>query len=759
MHARVSHLSLSLGVVVIGFNSPSEAVVVSDAFRTHYGSAQMDMFGLSVVNLGDLNHDEVEDYAVGAPGWTLATGRALVFSGSTGSQLFAFPGHGAGSLTGFAIANAGDVNADGTDDLIIGAPTKFNGQVFLGAAYVRSGADGTLIHSLEGVVNEGCFGWSVAGAGDVNGDGYDDFAVATPFMGTGGVEIFSGLDGSMIRQVTYGTSYGEFGRSIANIGDVNGDGFDELAIGAPYISKAFIYDSRHDQITRTFSLATGSEFGYAVANTGDVNDDGVNDVMIGAPNATIDGAAVGRVLFYSAISGSLLKQFSGHLNWGFGKSIGCISDFDGDGERDFIVGSSNLGMSRVDVLSGATGDSIWNASNGNGEELGMAVAGFEDLNGDGLGDLMVGHPGVINSDASGAVYLFSWGPVPPFILGSTYDYAVEGSTTIAVESHDLDHDGDLDIITLSNDTLSVYRNYGNGSYLAPKHHPVTNATGMAIADIDLDSKPDIVVCSFGMFWVKFFQFKANKLVYAGGFTGSAMPLAVTACDFDNDGRVDLALTDLTNSIVRVWHGCEGYSQFLPSYFEYSKSYPVGFGPVQMAAVHLNSDSKLDLAILNKDEATVSILSNKGNGKFAIRPKVMLEGTPYCMTFADFNADGKQDLATVISGSNLVSLRNGKPSFAFAAPTFHAVGSQPRSVLARDVSGDQVPDLITTNWAQDVVTVQLRSSSGFELPLTCNTGLDPASAAIGDFDNDGDNDIVTLNKTSRTISIVPNESLD
>jgi hypothetical protein len=759
MHARVTFRSFIAFGIVISISQAARGAVLSDAIRTHYGTSDMDLLGLCVVNLGDLNHDGVEDYAIGSPGWRNAAGRADIFSGADGNLLFGFGGSGWASLTGLSIANAGDVDNDGTDDVIIGAPSKLYGLDALGAVYVLSGATGETIHEITGVFSNAGFGWVVAGAGDVDGDGYDDVAIATPFVEMGLVEIFSGLGGGALRMISIGTEPVQFGRAMANIGDVNGDGFDEIVIGAWKVSAAYIYDTHNEEFISTFQGNAGSEFGRTIANVGDFDGDGVNDFIIGAPQAKLNGVTVGGAYVLGGIAGSPLLQLHGQVDSGFGKSVGSISDFDGDGIRDFVVGSYNYGFGRVDVFSGATSAHLWTASAGPGEEFGVAVDGLQDINGDGYAELLLGHPGIVHEDgSSGAAYLFTGGPAVPFGLGMNYDYSVQGTTPVMVVAHDMDADGDLDIVALANNRLSVFTNVALGLYPDVKTYTVTSATGIAIADVDLDDLPDVIVSSFGMLTVKLYRNTGTELVYSGAFTGSGMALAVVAADFNNDGRVDLAVSDYLGSHVKVWLGKVAYTSLLSDRFAFNDAYPVGAAPIQIEAVHLNADTKCDLAILNKDSATVSILSNKGGGKFTVRPHIALEGTPHCMSFADFNGDAKQDLVTVIAGSNQVSVRSGKPSFAFAAPKFYNTPGQPRGVLARDVNGDQKPDIITTNWSQDVVSVRLRKTGGFESPITRATGIDPWSIAIGDLDGDGDRDIVTLNKTSRTISIVPNDSL-
>lgn len=760
MHAPGIRRTFLILAFLLGVQQHGVATVIEDAFRTHYGETGIDMVGFSVANLGDLNNDGFEDYAIGTPGWNWVAGRAAIVSGSTGNTMFYVTGSGMASLTGFAIANAGDVNNDGVDDIIVSAPTKMSSdELPLGAVYVRSGVNGAPIHFISGFEPNAGFGWTVAGAGDVDNDGYADFAVGTPFVGSGVVEVFSGLSGSPIRQITAGSGNAQFGRALANIGDVNSDGFDELLIGTGNSSNVYIYDVRNATIMTTLPGVTGSAFGRAVACVGDINSDGVNDFIVGAPNAKLNGVVVGRAFVFSGATTLILKQFHGQPASGFGRSVASVSDFDGDGVRDYIVGSAHLGLTRVDVFSGASSSRIWTCSASGNTELGYSVGGLQDVNGDGYGEVMIGHPAITNSGGSGALYLFSGGVPEPFQLASSYHYQVYGNTPISMLAHNMNGDGDVDILCLANNRLSYYENAGNGTFTTPKLYTLTNATGMAVADIDGDGDSDVIVVSMGIMPVKFYQNTGNKFVFSGALNTSMLALAVVAEDFNNDGRVDLAVSDFTSNVVRVWLGKQSYSSNFAERFKFSANYPVGTCPIQIEAVHVNNDGKYDLAVLNKDSATVSILSNQGGGKFAPRPDVALEGAPTMMKFADLNGDGKQDLVTTITGTGQLSIRSGLPNFLFGSPQFLDVGAMPRGFMIADINNDQLLDVVTVNWVQDAVTVHLNDGGQFSPVASRAVGTDPIRIAVADFDGDGDIDLATLNKAGKSFSIVPNESLE
>ena len=161
------------------------------------------------------------------------SGRARVFSGADGSILYNFDGDSAGASLGLSVSSAGDVNGDGFADVIVGT----NNSAGSGSARVFSGVDGSVLYNFDGDSSLDGFGGSVSGAGDVNGDGFDDLIVGTlgddnNGSASGSARVFSGSDGSVLYNFD-GDSVGDrFGTSVSSAGDVNGDGFADFIVGA-----------------------------------------------------------------------------------------------------------------------------------------------------------------------------------------------------------------------------------------------------------------------------------------------------------------------------------------------------------------------------------------------------------------------------------------------------------------------------------------------------------------------------------------------
>ena len=205
---------------------------------TFDGTSVGDYFGAAARGAGDVNNDGFDDLIVGS--WAadlngVDSGSAWILSGVDGSTLYRFDGIGGGDGFGGSVDGAGDVNKDGFADVIVGASgSDFNGDK-AGSAYVFSGSDGSVLYTFHGDSAKDGFG-SVAGPGDVNGDGFADLAVGAGGddnngQQTGSVRVFSGLDGSILYTVSGGTPDAQFG-NVGRAGDVNGDSVDDLVVGA-----------------------------------------------------------------------------------------------------------------------------------------------------------------------------------------------------------------------------------------------------------------------------------------------------------------------------------------------------------------------------------------------------------------------------------------------------------------------------------------------------------------------------------------------
>ncbi len=372
-------------------------------------------FGWAVSELRDVNGDGVTDVVIGeVNGGSKLRGRVWVYSGRSGHLLFHRSGR-AGEQNGYAIADAGDVNGDGVPDVISGAPGRAKA---IGRAYVYSGATGRTIARLRGHRHGDAFGAAVSGAGDVNGDGVPDLLVGAPGNGAtaGHAYVISGRTHHVIRVLSAHRRGDEFGAGTAHTADLNGDGVDDLIVGAsgarPGHGAVYVYSGRTGvRLFRIHGERGNVAFGqFFVAGVGDVNRDGVPDVYVGDYGSNNAGKAGGFAAVYSGRDGARLHAWRGAAGEGMGPGRSA-GDVNGDGVPDIIVGNytSSDGApaaGKVQVFSGATGKRLRAiTSTTPNENLGFDAVGIGDTNGNGTPDFLVS---AANRDA---VYVIDGSPL------------------------------------------------------------------------------------------------------------------------------------------------------------------------------------------------------------------------------------------------------------------------------------------------------------------------------------------------------------
>lgn len=400
------------------------------------GANQDDVAGAVVSDAGDVNGDGIPDVIIGAsqadPNGS-GSGIAYVLFGRSGgtkaelSQLesgaasgFAIKGARSGDGAGVSVSAAGDVNGDGLGDVIVGANRADTNGSDSGASYVVFGkstvetvelarleAGEAIGFVINGAVDGDYSGYAVSGAGDVNGDGLDDVIVGAYRADTNGSDS--------------GTSYVVFGKAtstqieLSQLGSGSSDGFIINGAGA------------------------GDYAGYSVSGSGDVNGDGLSDVVIGANRASPHGGRSGSsyIVFGKSSSSVVeLSQLESGGQGGFvingtnsedysGNSVALAGDINGDGLDDVIVGAhradpngsdsgasyvvfgktTNIQVELSQLETGSSGGFVINGA-GSGDYAGYSVSGLGDINGDGLNDLVVGaYQADPNGSSSGTGYV------------------------------------------------------------------------------------------------------------------------------------------------------------------------------------------------------------------------------------------------------------------------------------------------------------------------------------------------------------------
>jgi hypothetical protein len=394
-------------------------------------------FGYSVSIAGDVNGDGYSDVIIGAPEYDHGEadeGGAFVYHGSP-SGLSANPqwwdeSNQGAAYFGYSVSGAGDVNGDGYSDVIVGACYYDNGETDEGGAFVYHGSPTGLSASAnwtaESDQGDAYFGYSAAGAGDVNGDGYSDVIVGACYYDNGETdegEAFvyhgspSGLSSTANCTLESNQEEAFLGISVSSAGDVNGDGYSDVIVGACYYDNgqtdegaAFVYHGSPSGLSASLDWTAESDqddaaFGYSVAGAGDVNNDGYSDVIVGAPYYGNGEIYEGRIYVYHGSSSGLSPTpnrtaESDQAHAYFGTSVSGAGNVNGDGYSDVIVGA--YGYSNGESFEGgafvyhgspsglSANPQWWDEPNQTGAYFGHSVSGAGDVNGDGYSDVIVG---------------------------------------------------------------------------------------------------------------------------------------------------------------------------------------------------------------------------------------------------------------------------------------------------------------------------------------------------------------------------------
>jgi hypothetical protein len=305
--------------------------------------------------------------------------------------------------SGFAVL--GDLNEDGVADLaVVDRSARVAPFLGSGIVHVIDGANGSPIRDHTGVPSgsQG-FGSSLV-ALNADGDGIPDLAVGAPgqkdasgILGAGAVYIYAGSDGSLL-QTILGPSGSQLGAALANAGDQNGDGFDDLYAGAPSADArrgiVLVLSSQNGGSLRTISTtAATSSFGATLVAMGDLDGDGLADVAIGAPSFKLStGNPAGRVILARSSDGATAATLAGTEAFNqLGESLALAADANGDGVPDLLIGSYSGGTGLL--VSGANLTVLKNLSIPTLPAYRpLTVGGSLDFNQDGVADWLIGSP-------------------------------------------------------------------------------------------------------------------------------------------------------------------------------------------------------------------------------------------------------------------------------------------------------------------------------------------------------------------------------
>jgi hypothetical protein len=682
----------------------------------------------------------------------------------------------------------GDLNGDGRVDLA--ALNRNSGSVSVLLNTTPPGAAAPSFAAKQDFTT-GADPESVA-IGDLNGDGMPDLVLTNRASDSVSVLLNTTAPGAATATFAAKQDFAtrHLPQSVA-VGDLNGDGRPDLAVAnssegtvsvllntmAPGAATAS-FAARHD-----FTAGGTGTFDVAI---GDLNSDGKPDL------AVVDNLDRVDVLLNTTVPGATapsLAHGGGFLAGSTPNSV-AIGDLNGDGKPD--LATANAKDHTVTVLlnttpPGATTPSFAQHQGFAGGMSPNSVA-LGDFNGDGLPDLAV----TDTISASVSVLLNTTVPGVPTI---TPDFpqtgAPAGTNPQAMAIGDLNGDGKPDLAVVSDSTvLSVLLNAtmpgaATPSFVAKKDFDTGfGPRSVAIGDLNGDGKPDLAVATTGLFGSGGVSVLLNATMPGGitpdfaaaqDFTTGRGAISVAIGDLNGDGRPDLAIANLLSNSVSVLLNTTMPGAATPS-FAAKQDFTTGTLPKSVAISDVNGDGLPDLAVANRQSASVSVLLNTTapgatTPAFAAKQDFTTGNNAYSVATGDLNGDGKPDLAVASRDSNSVSVllnttAPGATTPAFAAKQDFPTVEGPTWVAIRDLNGDGKPDLAIANFTNGSVSSNsvsvLRNTTApgattpaFAAKQDFTTGVLDMSVAVGDLNGDGRPDLATSNDGGDSVSVLPN----
>jgi outer membrane protein assembly factor BamB len=686
---------------------------------------------MSICEIEDANGDGYSD--------------AVIAGGDDEHRLICLSGHSTGSPSiiwqftspaGFQdVSVIEDVNGDGHQDVIAGGWAYY--------VYCRNGLNGAYIWSYY--VGSGDVVMRVEPIADINGDGIQDVLVGS---WKNAIICLSGADGSVICSYTVGTTKGGDVWTVDPIDDINGDGYPE-ALGGSFDYYVYCVDVKACSLL--WKYYTGNRL-YTVRGLPDVNGDGTPDALAGTQMPTAGGGKG------YCISGGEPQNIVPHvmstsppqneLNVPVNTNITVRFDVDmmpsSINESTFVVNAWSTGLHKGTIsYDSPTKTATLNPTKDfdQGEIVTVVLTtGIKSSVGTPMESSYVWSFTTKVEDGAACF-------TPPFNYGA-------GDGPVSVFCADLDGDNDLDLAVANHfdDSVSIFKNNGDGTFQLDSNYAVGDFPhSVFCADLDGDTDLDLAVANRDNNNVSILKNNGDGTFQtAVNYDVGTSPHFVFCADLDGDGDLDLAVPNWSSNNVSILKNNGDGT------FQSAVNYGAGAGPFCVFCANLDGDGDLDLAVANRNSYNVSILKNNGDGTFQTAINYGAGDGPYSVFCADLDGNGDLDLAVANFLSNNVSILKNNGDGTFQSAVNYGAGDGPISAFCADLDGDIDLDLAVADYFSDSVSILKNNGDGtFETKVDYGVGDFPHSVFCADLDGDHDLDLAVANLESDNVSILLN----
>ncbi|CAF3868932.1 unnamed protein product [Rotaria sp. Silwood1] len=420
----------------------------------------------------------------------------------------------------------------------------------------------------------------------------------------------------------------------------------------------------------------------------------------------------------------------------------AVGDFNNDNQLDIVV--TNAGTNNIGVFLGKNDGTFSNQTTYSTGDYPVSVA-VADFNNDTRLDIVVSNNngnnvGVLLGNGNGT-----------FKRQITYTTGLGSHpSSVAVCDCNRDHRFDIIVANSGKNNLGLLLGNGDGTFQAQRLYSINIGSPQIVvtADLNNDTWADIIVAIDGTYNVGILyggpdKNFTNPTTYSTG--AQSLPYSVAVGDFNNDAILDIVVANSGTDTIGVFLGLGDGN------FAMQIQYPTGLGsmPNSVALGDFNNDNRLDIVVANDGTDTIGIFFGKGDGYFSDQITYPTYGSAFSLAVGDLNNDGRLDIVVIgLSPDNvMILLENDDGTFINPTVYLMELGSQPYSVALGDFNNDNRLDIVVANYGTSTISVIFGNGNGTftnQTIYSMESGSQPCSVAVGDFNNDTQLDIVVAN---------------